>query len=78
MEDGVGRLPFDSQKQLDEGYISNFFCRSSFDLKLTHQGRKYLEERNQSTAVTGPAREAPATQKSAEVRKRGQWSECRG
>ena len=45
-EDGVSRLPFDLQKQFDEGYISNFFCRGSFELKLTHQGRKLLEERN--------------------------------
>jgi len=74
-EDGVRRLPFDLQKQFDEGYISNFFCRGGFELKLTHQGRKHLEEREQSTATTEALREAAAAQKSVEVEKRGQENE---
>ena len=43
-EDGGKRLPFDLQKQFDEGYISNFFGRGSFELKLTHEGRRYISE----------------------------------
>jgi hypothetical protein len=74
-EDGGRRLPFDLQKQFDEGYISNFFCRGSFELKLTHQGRKLLEEREQRTATTEPLREEAAAQKSVEVQKRGQENE---
>src|ERR1700732_1205987 len=74
-EDGVRRLPFDLQKQFDEGYISNFFCRGGFELKLTHQGRKHLEEREQSTRTTEPLREAAAAQRSVEVQKRGQENE---
>jgi len=38
-EDGGKRLSFDFQRQLDEGYISNFFVRDSFDCKITHGGR---------------------------------------
>lgn len=49
-EDGGKRLPFDLQKQLDEGYISNFFGRGSFELKLTHEGRRYIGEGEQSAA----------------------------
>jgi pyrimidine deaminase RibD-like protein len=41
-EDGGRRLPFDLQKQFDEGYISNFFARRGFELKLSHEGRKYI------------------------------------
>jgi len=74
-EDGGRRLPFDLQKQFDEGYISNFFCRGSFELKLTHQGRKHLEEREQRTAATEPLGEARAAQKSVEVLRRGQENE---
>jgi hypothetical protein len=74
-EDGIRRLPFDLQKQFDEGYISNFFGRGSFELKMTHQGRKYLEESEQSTVNTGPqAGEAPATT-NGEVQKPGRESE---
>ena len=29
-EDGGKRLPFDFQRQLDQGYVSNFFGRGSF------------------------------------------------
>lgn len=74
-EDGVRRLPFDLQKQFDEGYISNFFCQGTFELKLTHQGRKHLEEREQSTATSKPLREGAAAQKSVEDQKRGQENE---
>lgn len=74
-EDGVRRLLFDLQKQFDEGYISNFFCRGGFELKLTHQGRKHLEKREQSTATTELLREAAAAQENAEVQKRGQENE---
>jgi hypothetical protein len=56
-EGGGKRLPFDLQKQLDEGYLSNFFGRGSFELKLTHPGRKHLEE---ADATNGKA-ELPAT-----------------
>jgi hypothetical protein len=74
-EDGGRRLPFDLQKQFDEGYISNFFCRGSFELKLTHQGRKYLEERDEKAATIEPLREESAAQMSVEVQKRGQENE---
>jgi hypothetical protein len=73
-EDGVRRLPFDLQKQFDEGYISNFFYRGSFELKVTHQGRKYLEESDQSRAGTGPQEETVSARKSVEVQKRDQAS----
>jgi hypothetical protein len=73
--DGVRRHPFDLQKQFDEGYISNFFCRGSFELKLTHQGRKHLEEGEQRTAAAEPPREAGAVQKIVEVQRRGQENE---
>lgn len=43
-EDGGKRLPFDLQRQSDEGYISNFFGRGSFELRLTHEGRKHISE----------------------------------
>jgi len=60
-EHGVRRLPFDLQRQLDEVYISNFFGRGSFELKLTHQGRKYLEESQLDTRNAQPREvEAPA------------------
>ena len=49
-EGGGKRLPFDLQKQSDEGYLSNFFGRGSFELKLTHQGRKHLEETEPTNA----------------------------
>src|SRR5258708_25563199 len=42
-EDGGKRLPLDFQKQLDEGYVSNYFARGTFELKLSHQGRKQLD-----------------------------------
>jgi hypothetical protein len=74
-EDGGSRLPFDLQKQFDEGYISNFFCRGSFELKLTHQGRKLLEETEQRTATTEPMREDAAAQQRVEVLARGQENE---
>ena len=54
-EGGGKRLPFDLQKQSDEGYLSNFFGRGSFELKLTHQGRKHLEETEASNAKARPA-----------------------
>jgi hypothetical protein len=69
-EDGVRRLPFDLQKQFDEGYISNFFCRGSFELKITHQGRRHLEESEQSGAGTGPREETVSAQKGGEVQER--------
>jgi len=48
------RLSFDFQKQLDEGYIDNFFGRDSFELKLTHQGRSPIGERGPSTPADEP------------------------
>jgi hypothetical protein len=40
-EGGGGRpLPFDFQKQNDDGYTSNYFTRGTFGLKLTHEGRR--------------------------------------
>ena len=73
-EDGVRRLPFDLQKQFDEGYVSNFFGRGSFELKVTHQGRKHLEESEHSRAVTEPREKTVSAQKSAEVQNRDQAS----
>src|SRR6267154_5853684 len=55
-EGGGRRLSFDRQKQADEGYLSNFFGRSSFELKLTHQGRKHLEETDPANAQAEPMR----------------------
>jgi pyrimidine deaminase RibD-like protein len=43
-EQGSKRLPFDFQKQLDEGYVANFFARDGFEIKLSHQGRKRVVE----------------------------------
>ena len=53
-EGGAKRLPFDIQKQSDEGYLSSFFGRGSFELKLTHQGRKYLEGAEPTNAKAEP------------------------
>jgi pyrimidine deaminase RibD-like protein len=53
-EHGGKRLPFDFQKQLDSGYISNFFARDSFDLKLTHQGRKRIAREQENSLVGEP------------------------
>jgi pyrimidine deaminase RibD-like protein len=47
-EDGGKRLRFDLQKQSDEGYISNFFGRGSFELRLTHEGRRHISEGEQN------------------------------
>ena len=41
-EQGGKRLSFDFQKQVDEGYVANFFARDSFELKLSHQGRNRI------------------------------------
>jgi hypothetical protein len=71
-EGGGKRLPFDLQKQSDEGYLSNFFGRGSFELKITHQGRKRLEETEESRAGAEPQGEKVPTQTSAEVQKHGQ------
>jgi hypothetical protein len=73
-EDGVTRLPFDLHKQFDEGYVSNFFGRGSFELKVTHQGRKHLEESEHSRGVTEPRENTGSAQKSAEVQNRDQAS----
>lgn len=43
-EDGGRPVPFDFQRQNDDGYTSNFFARGDFELKLTHEGRKRLAE----------------------------------
>ena len=67
--EGGERLPFDLQKQSDEGYLSNFFGRGSFELKVTHQGRKRLEENEENRSGTEPQREKVPTQKSAEAQK---------
>jgi len=72
--DGVTRLPFDLHKQFDEGYVSNFFGRGSFELKVTHQGRKHLEESEHSRAVAEPRENTVSAQKSAEVQNRDQAS----
>jgi hypothetical protein len=39
-EDGGKRILLDSQKRLDEGYVTNFFALGTFELKLSHQGRE--------------------------------------
>jgi len=67
--EGGERLPFDLQKQSDEGYLSNFFGRGSFELKVTHQGRKRLEENEENRSGTAPQREKVPTQKSLEAQK---------
>ena len=69
-EDGGRRLSFDLQKQFDEGYVSNFFGRGSFELKVTHQGRKHLEETGQSRGGTEPREETVSAETSAEGEKR--------
>ena len=51
---GGKRLPFEPQNQSDDGYLSNFFGRGSFELKLTHQGRKHLEATEPSNAKAEP------------------------
>lgn len=43
-EDGGRPVPFDFQRQNDDGYTGNFFARGDFELKLTHEGRKRLAE----------------------------------
>ncbi len=43
-EDGGRRLSFDFQRRPDQGYISNFFGRGSFEIKLTHEGRTRISE----------------------------------
>jgi hypothetical protein len=68
-EEGIRRLPFDLQKQFDEGFISNFFGRGSFELKLTHKGRKHLEESEQSTIQTEPAPGEAWAAKNGQVKK---------
>lgn len=67
-EGGGKRLPFDLQKQSDEGYLSNFFGRGSFELKLTHQGRKRLEEAETSGAEAEPPGASVPGLKPAEAR----------
>ena len=68
-DDGGRRSAFDVQKQFDEGYISNFFGRGSFELKLTHQGRKQMEE-SDPVAAEGKALELEvSSQESAETQK---------
>lgn len=73
-EDGITRLQFDLQKQFDQGYVSSFFCRGSFELKLTHQGRKHLEESEQSRAGTGPRGETVSAPTSVEIQEPEQSS----
>lgn len=69
-EEGVGRRAFNLQKQFDDGYIANFFCRGSFELRVTHKGRKHLEESEQSRGSIEPRKETVCAQKSAEVQRR--------
>src|SRR5689334_11460311 len=38
-QDGGKQFSFDFQRQSDEGYLSDFFTRGSFEIKLTHEGR---------------------------------------
>jgi len=72
--ESIRRLPFDLQRQFDQEYVSSFFCRGSFELKLTHQGRKHLEESEQSRAGTGPQEETVSAQTSVEIQKPKQSS----
>lgn len=67
-EGGSKWLPFDLQKQADEGYLSNFFGRGSFELKLTHQGRKHLEKADPTNAQAEPAGAVVPDPKPAEAR----------
>jgi pyrimidine deaminase RibD-like protein len=46
---GVDCQPFDFKKRLDETYVGTFFYQDSFQLKLTHEGRKHLGETPGST-----------------------------
>jgi hypothetical protein len=68
-EDGFRRVPFDLQKQFDEGFVSNFFGRGSFELKLTHKGRKHLEEGEQRTVQTERESGGASAVKNGEVQK---------
>ena len=68
-DDGGRRSAFDVQKQFDEAYISNFFGRGSFELKLTHQGRKHLEENDSRATAAKPDELVVSSQKSAETQK---------
>lgn len=40
----IGKELFELERKLDEVYIGNFFYSGSFELKLTHQGRRRLAE----------------------------------
>lgn len=68
-DDGGRRSAFDVQKQFDEAYISTFFGRGSFEVKLTHQGRKHLEECDSVAADVKPQELVVSSQKSAEAQK---------
>lgn len=51
--DGGRPVPFDFQRQNDDGYTSNFFARGDFELKLTHEGRKRVAEASTQAALQG-------------------------
>ena len=42
--EGGRPVPFDFQRQNDDGYTDAFFARGDFELKLTHEGRKRITE----------------------------------
>jgi hypothetical protein len=73
-EGGGKRLPFDLQKQADERYLSDFFGRGSFELKLTHQGRKHLEEAGTNNAKPEPLGAGVPSANPAEARNVGEHS----
>ena len=48
-EDGGKRLSFDFQRRTDQGYMSNFFGRGSFEIKLTHEGPRRISTGSSET-----------------------------
>ncbi len=68
-DDGGRRSAFDVQKKFDEAYISTFFGQGSFELKLTHQGRKHLEENDPGATAAKPHELVVSSQKIVETQK---------
>ena len=60
-EHGGKRLPFDFQKQVDQGYVATFFARDSFELKLSHQGRKVVQNEESKPADESDDRKFAST-----------------
>jgi hypothetical protein len=60
-EHGGKRLPFDFQKQVDQGYVATFFARDSFELKLSHQGGKVAQNEESKPADESDDRKFAST-----------------